>query len=171
MLGSQVTVARTAFASVIANVGIVVTGGAVRLTGSGLGCPTWPRCTEQSYAATPAMGVNGAIEFGNRLLTFAVGLIALAVLLSALRQRPRRRRLVMLAALVLVGIPAQAVVGGISVLTDLNPWVVGVPLPAVHGDDRGGVRVLAGHGRVRTRHRALTVPRPAAGPDARCWSA
>jgi cytochrome c oxidase assembly protein subunit 15 len=116
---------RTALASVIANVGIVITGGAVRLTGSGLGCPTWPRCTPESYTTTPEMGIYGVIEFGNRLLTFVVGLIAVAGFVLALRQRPRRRRVVRLSVLAALGIPAQAVVGGVTVLTDLNPWVVG----------------------------------------------
>jgi cytochrome c oxidase assembly protein subunit 15 len=116
---------RLALASLVANVGIVVTGGAVRLTGSGLGCPTWPRCTEKSYTTTPAMGIHGAIEFGNRMLTFVVGALAVACLLAALSQRPRRRPLVLWSALVLAGIPAQGVIGGITVLTDLNPWVVG----------------------------------------------
>ncbi|MGS2619204.1 COX15/CtaA family protein [Micromonospora sp. LZ34] len=117
---------RLALTSIIANVGIVVTGGAVRLTASGLGCPTWPRCTDGSYVATAEMGVHGAIEFGNRLLTFAVGIIAAAVLLAVLLHRPRRPGLLPLAVAVLLGIPAQAVVGGITVLTNLNPWVVGL---------------------------------------------
>lgn len=117
---------RLALASIIANVGIVVTGGAVRLTASGLGCPTWPRCTDDSYVTTSEMGVHGVIEFGNRLLTFAVGVIALAVLVAVLLHRPRRRELIPLAVAVLFGIPAQAVVGGITVLTNLNPWVVGL---------------------------------------------
>ncbi|MFD2763060.1 COX15/CtaA family protein [Micromonospora eburnea] len=116
---------RLAYASIIANVAIVVTGGGVRLTRSGLGCPTWPRCTDASYVATQEMGVNGAIEFGNRLLTFVVGAIALAVVLAVLA-RPHRRGLLPLAVGVLLGIPAQAVVGGITVLTNLNPWVVGL---------------------------------------------
>ncbi len=64
---------RLAFANIVANAGIVVTGGAVRLTASGLGCPTWPRCTDESYTTTAEMGVHGAIEFGNRLLTFVAG--------------------------------------------------------------------------------------------------
>ncbi|WBB71147.1 COX15/CtaA family protein [Micromonospora sp. WMMD812] len=115
-----------ALASIIANVGIVVTGGAVRLTASGLGCPTWPRCTDASYVATSEMGVHGAIEFGNRLLTFAVGIIAFATVLAVLAHRPRRRGLLPLAVAVFFGIPAQAVVGGITVLTNLNPWVVGL---------------------------------------------
>ncbi|GAB3940375.1 COX15/CtaA family protein [Micromonospora vulcania] len=117
---------RLAFASIIANVGIVVTGGAVRLTASGLGCPTWPRCTDGSYVTTSEMGAHGVIEFGNRMLTFAVGLIALATVLAVLAHRPRRPGLLALAVAVFLGIPAQAVIGGITVLTNLNPWVVGL---------------------------------------------
>jgi cytochrome c oxidase assembly protein subunit 15 len=117
---------RLAYASIIANVGIVVSGGAVRLTASGLGCPTWPRCTDESYHTTPEMGVHGMIEFGNRLVTFAVGLIAFAVVLAVLAQRPRRRGLLPLAVAVFLGIPAQAVIGGFTVLSNLNPWVVGL---------------------------------------------
>ncbi|MFG1846005.1 COX15/CtaA family protein [Micromonospora carbonacea] len=117
---------RLALASIIANVAIVVTGGAVRLTASGLGCPTWPRCTDASYTTTQEMGVHGVIEFGNRLLTFAVGLIALAVVVGVLLHGARRRELLPLAVAVLFGIPLQAVIGGITVLTNLNPWVVGL---------------------------------------------
>lgn len=123
---SGILLRRLALASIIANVGIVVTGGAVRLTASGLGCPTWPRCTDDSYVTTPEMGVYGVIEFGNRMLTFAVGLIALATVLAVLLHRPRRPALLALAVAVFLGIPAQAVIGGITVLTNLNPWVVGL---------------------------------------------
>ncbi|WP_249997951.1 heme A synthase [Actinoplanes sp. M2I2] len=115
-----------ALASLVANVALVVTGAAVRLTGSGLGCPTWPRCTDTSYTTTAEMGVHGVIEFGNRLLTFALGIIAVACVIAALLEKPRRRSRVLLALAVLLYIPLQAVVGGITVLTDLNPWVVGV---------------------------------------------
>ncbi len=115
-----------ALASLIANAALVVTGAAVRLTGSGLGCPTWPRCTEESYTTTAAMGVHGAIEFGNRLLTFVLAAIALACLVAAVLAKPRRRSLILLALAVALGIPGQGVVGGITVLTDLNPWVVGL---------------------------------------------
>jgi cytochrome c oxidase assembly protein subunit 15 len=115
-----------ALTSLIANVVLVVTGAAVRLTDSGLGCPTWPRCTDESYTTTSAMGVHGAIEFGNRTLIFVLGLIALACLAAAIFERPRRRATIWLAVAVLLGIPAQAVVGGITVLTGLNPWVVGL---------------------------------------------
>lgn len=115
-----------ALASLIANIGLVVTGAAVRLTGSGLGCPTWPKCTEESYTTTPEMGINGVIEFGNRVLGIVLGLIALACFLAALREKPRRRSLIVLALAAGLGIPGQGVIGGITVLTDLNPWVVGL---------------------------------------------
>ncbi|GAA4962614.1 COX15/CtaA family protein [Actinoplanes utahensis] len=113
-----------ALASLIANIGIIVTGAAVRLTKSGLGCPTWPRCTDESYTTTPEMGINGVIEFGNRLLTFVLVAIAIACVLGALARR--RRSLVKLAVAVAIGIPGQGVIGGITVLTNLNPWVVGL---------------------------------------------
>ncbi|MCO8276328.1 COX15/CtaA family protein [Actinoplanes sp. TRM 88003] len=115
-----------ALASLVANVALVVTGAAVRLTGSGLGCPTWPRCTDSSYTTTAEMGVHGVIEFGNRMLTFALGIIAVACVIAALLEKPRRRARVILSIAVLFYIPLQAVVGGITVLTDLNPWVVGI---------------------------------------------
>ncbi|GGK71550.1 cytochrome b561 [Mangrovihabitans endophyticus] len=114
-----------ALASLIANAALVVTGAAVRLTGSGLGCPTWPRCTADSYTTTAAMGAHGVIEFGNRVLGVALALIALACFVVALL-RPRRRSLVLLALAVGLGIPGQGVIGGITVLTGLNPWVVGL---------------------------------------------
>ena len=115
-----------ALASLIANAALVVTGAAVRLTGSGLGCPTWPRCTAESYTTTGEMGVHGAIEFGNRLLTFVLVAIALACFVAALAEKPRRRSLVLLALAVGLGIPGQGVIGGVTVLTNLNPWVVGL---------------------------------------------
>ncbi|WP_196255869.1 COX15/CtaA family protein [Micromonospora sp. WMMD558] len=117
---------RLAFANIVANVAIVVTGGAVRLTASGLGCPTWPRCTDESYITTPEMGVHGVIEFGNRLLTFVLVLIAGATLLAAWAHRPRRRSVVLLAVAVVLGIAAQAVIGGITVRMQLHPSIVGI---------------------------------------------
>lgn len=117
-------VRRLALASVVANSAIVVTGGAVRLTGSGLGCPTWPSCTETSYTPTPEYAVHGLIEFGNRLLTFVLLGVVVAVLVAAWRRRPIRRDLRWLAVVGVLGIPAQAVIGGITVLTGLNPWTV-----------------------------------------------
>lgn len=115
-----------AIAAVIANIAIVVTGGAVRLTGSGLGCPTWPRCTEQSFVAHPELGINGAIEFGNRMLTFVVGIVVALCWLAAMRYQPRRRDLRWLSGILVLGVPAQAVMGGLTVLTHLDPWVVGL---------------------------------------------
>ena len=117
-------VRRLALASVIANVGIVVTGGAVRLTASGLGCPTVPNCTEDSFFPTPELGVHGVIEYTNRTLTGVLSLVALATLVAVWRDRPRRRDLLGPAIGLLVGIPAQALLGAVTVLTGLNPWTV-----------------------------------------------
>jgi cytochrome c oxidase assembly protein subunit 15 len=110
------------WATLVANCVLVVTGGAVRLTGSGLGCPTWPRCTDESFTPHGALELHSAIEFGNRMLTFVLVAVALATLVVAWQSgRPDLRRIALALAL---GIPAQAVIGGITVLTDLNPWVV-----------------------------------------------
>ncbi|MEQ1761105.1 MAG: COX15/CtaA family protein [Vicinamibacterales bacterium] len=111
--------------SLALQIAIVGTGGAVRLTGSGLGCPTWPRCTPESFVVMPEQGIHGAIEFGNRLITFVLAGVALATILVLFRQRRERRDLFLLAIAVGAGIPAQAVLGGITVLTGLNPWLVG----------------------------------------------
>jgi len=118
------TLHRFAVASLVANITIVVTGGAVRLTSSGLGCPTWPSCTEDSLVPTPEYGIHGLIEFGNRLVTYVVGAVALATLVAAYRYRPGRKDVRRLALALFLGIPAQGVVGGITVLTKLNPWTV-----------------------------------------------
>lgn len=104
---------------------LVITGGAVRLTGSGLGCPTWPECSEGSFVpvATQIEPEHQVwIEFGNRLLTFALLIAALAVVVEVLKTR--RKDLRLLAAGQLLGILAQGVLGGITVLTDLNPFAV-----------------------------------------------
>lgn len=105
--------------------GIVVTGGAVRLTGSGLGCPTWPECTHGSYTPVPhqAQGqVHAWIEFGNRLFTFALVLASLLALIAVLVLR--RRDIRALAIGQMLGIFAQIPLGGITVLTHLNPIAV-----------------------------------------------
>jgi cytochrome c oxidase assembly protein subunit 15 len=117
---------RVAVASLIGQTLLVVTGGAVRLTASGLGCPTWPRCTDTSLVNTAEMGIHGFIEFGNRLLTFALAAVAVLMLVYLWNLRRERRDLFLLALGLLASIPAQAVIGGITVLTNLNPWVVGV---------------------------------------------
>ncbi|GEP48444.1 heme A synthase [Microbacterium saccharophilum] len=170
-----------AWASFVAEVVIIGTGGAVRLTGSGLGCTEWPLCTPDSLVPLQAQGIHGLIEFGNRLMTGVVGIIALAVLLltiaafagrrlvtralwfaaggivlgvgayvvanpvglgafgfssalllavlaamvDSVRRTERRRDLIVLAWIVLAGVMAQAVVGGLAVVSDLNAFVVG----------------------------------------------
>ncbi|HWJ68200.1 MAG TPA: COX15/CtaA family protein [Nocardioides sp.] len=113
-----------AWANLVANIGIVVTGGAVRLTGSGLGCPTWPKCTDESYLPHGELGLHGAIEFGNRLLTYVLVVIAVACWLAARGRAAEHPLAVRLSTVIALGIPAQAIVGGITVLTDLNPWIV-----------------------------------------------
>lgn len=120
------TIRRLALLSLIGQTVLVVTGGAVRLTSSGLGCPTWPRCTSDSLVNTPEMGIHGFIEFGNRLLTFALAAVAALMLVYLWNLRRERRDLFLLALGLLASIPAQAVIGGITVLTRLNPWVVGL---------------------------------------------
>jgi cytochrome c oxidase assembly protein subunit 15 len=112
--------------SLIAQSGIAVTGAFVRLTASGLGCPTWPLCTEDSLVNTPEMGIHGVIEFGNRLLTILLLFIAVAVLVMLWRLRKERRDLWWMGVALLVVVPVQAVIGGISVWTQLNPYVVGL---------------------------------------------
>jgi cytochrome c oxidase assembly protein subunit 15 len=119
-LQTAVALRRLALASVVANVGIVVTGGAVRLTDSGLGCPTWPSCTDNSLTPTKQYAGHGIIEFTNRQLTFVLVALAVATWVVAMVRR-RERGLATVAAL---GIPAQAVLGGLTVLTHLNPWLV-----------------------------------------------
>ncbi len=101
---------------------LIVTGGAVRLTGSGLGCPTWPECTPGSYTPVPHQAegaLHSWIEFGNRLLTFALLAAAIAMVIFVLRNK--QRNLYRLASVQVLGIVGQGVLGGITVLTKLNP--------------------------------------------------
>ena len=104
---------------------LVITGGAVRVTGSGLGCPTWPECTPGSYTPVPGQAegqLHAWIEFGNRLLTFALFFAAVATLFAIFRAG--RRDLRFLGATQILGILGQGVLGGITVLTNLNPLAV-----------------------------------------------
>ncbi|HEY8820858.1 MAG TPA: COX15/CtaA family protein, partial [Dermatophilaceae bacterium] len=117
---------RVLLVNLILEIGIVVTGGLVRLTGSGLGCPTWPQCVPGSFTPVPhqAQGFHKLIEFGNRSLTGVVFVAALLVIVAVWRWAPGRRALLRVSVLPLVGVMLQAVLGGISVLTGLNPAIV-----------------------------------------------
>src|SRR5215472_12046982 len=127
---SPTAMRRLALAGVISTAVIIATGAAVRLSESGLGCPDWPECTRSSLVAAHSAGdpmVHTWIEFGNRLVTVAITLVAVVVFVAAWRFRPggqRRRDLVWLAAVQPAGIVAQALLGGIVVLTGLNPAMV-----------------------------------------------
>ena len=115
---------RLSVASLIGQGVLIVSGGVVRLTGSGLGCPTWPKCTAESLTNTPEMGIHGVIEFANRTLTFLLAAVALALLVMLWNLRKERKDLFWLSFGLLASIPAQAVIGGITVLSGLNPYVV-----------------------------------------------
>lgn len=124
------TTARVFATNLVVQVLIVVTGGLVRLTSSGLGCPTWPDCSGSSLTPVPyqAQGWHKYVEFGNRMLTFVVVFVAIAAFVAAVRHRTdghRRRSLVWLGAIAPIGVIAQAVLGGFTVLTHLNPVLVG----------------------------------------------
>ncbi|MDP9239156.1 MAG: COX15/CtaA family protein [Actinomycetota bacterium] len=121
---SAVVVTRLCLSALVANMTIVLTGALVRLTGSGLGCPTWPKCTNSSYVNTPEYGLHGVIEFGNRSLTLVLSAVVAACIVVTMLQRPRRRDLVGLSWSLFAGIVGQAVLGGITVRTHLNPWTV-----------------------------------------------
>lgn len=123
-------------ANLVAQTAIIITGAVVRLTGSGLGCPTWPECVEGSYipVARQAEAWHKYVEFGNRTLTFALGVIALATLVAVVMLTVRQARagdtirysLLWLGIAPLAGTFAQAILGGITVLTGLNPATVGM---------------------------------------------
>jgi len=128
MLVSKGSIAGKVFSLLVfLQIAIVVTGGAVRLTGSGLGCPTWPECTPGSYTPVPYQAegqLHAWIEFGNRLLTFVLLLCALIALIISIRVSKNavmKSRVRLLSALQVIGIFGQGVLGGITVLTDLNP--------------------------------------------------
>ncbi|WP_087099534.1 heme A synthase [Nocardiopsis sp. JB363] len=112
-----------ALGNVVVNAGIAVTGATVRVTSSGLGCSEWPRCTPDSFVPidTGHAAFNAAIEFGNRTLTFLVLAVGVITLIAVLRSTPRRRDLTRLATIIPLGVLGQAVVGGITVWTDLHP--------------------------------------------------
>lgn len=113
----------TTFALVVSIV-IVFTGGLVRVTGSGLGCPDWPTCEGSSIAPSPELGIHGVIEFTNRMLTTVIVLAVAWVIIAARLQRPRNRVVTRMAWSQFWLVVANAVAGGITVLVGLNPWVV-----------------------------------------------
>src|SRR2546430_2154437 len=165
---------RTALASLVANVGIVITGGAVRLTRSGLGCPSWPQCDEKSLVTTQALGYHGAIEFGNRTLTSVAGILAVAGTVAQLHAD-----LVMLliglsvglliaapvalrrAAAVLVGVElAQGAIGFVQYFSHLPVLLVGLHMAGACAVWLATLNVLVA-GRVpEPAPRALPPPPP-----------
>ena len=109
------TVERWAWASVVANTLIVLTGGLVRLTGSGLGCPTWPRCTAESFVPHRELGMHGVIEFGNRMFTYVLVAVAVGTLIAVWRWSGTSTTARRIAVVLALGIPFQGVIGGITV--------------------------------------------------------
>ncbi len=114
---------RIAIAALVALVGIVLTGAAVRLTGSGLGCDDWPTCYQGQFR--PEREFHALVEFINRLITGAVSIFVVAAVLGSLRRQPRRRDLVWLAWGLVGGVVLQILLGAVTTLTDLHPLVVG----------------------------------------------
>lgn len=110
----------------ISNIVIVGTGGLVRLTGSGMGCETWPYCTAESLVPTRELGIHGLIEFGNRTLTGVLVVVALLAFLSVVRMWHTRPELPRLTLAVGIGIILQAVIGGVTVWLNLHPSIVGL---------------------------------------------
>jgi len=110
----------------VSNVVIVGTGGLVRLTGSGMGCETWPYCTPESLVPTQELGIHGLIEFGNRTLTGVLVIVALLAFLSVVRLWRTRPELPRLTLAIGIGIILQAVIGGITVWLHLHPSIVGL---------------------------------------------
>ena len=136
------TVERWAWASVVANTLIVLTGGLVRLTGSGLGCPTWPRCTAESFVPHRELGMHGVIEFGNRMFTYVLVAVAVGTLIAVWRWSGTSTTARRIAVVLALGIPFQGVIGGITVLTNLNPWIVAFHLLLSMGLIAGSVLLV-----------------------------
>ncbi|MCW2544573.1 MAG: cytochrome, partial [Frankiales bacterium] len=114
-------VRKLALSALALQVVLVVTGTAVRVTGSGLGCPTWPRCTGGSLTNTAELGAHGVIEFGNRLLAVLMEAVGIWLVIAVRRTRPEWTRLALVQAAV---VPLQALIGGVLVLSGLNPYVL-----------------------------------------------
>ncbi|WP_369182950.1 heme A synthase [Streptomyces sp. Y1] len=127
---SAAMVRRATFAALVMSVVIVVTGGAVRLTASGLGCTTWPQCTDDSLTPTAEMGFHGVVEFTNRMLTYVLSAAIGWAILAARCHRPWRRSLTKLGWAQFWLVMSNAVLGGITVLTGLNPYTVALHMIA-----------------------------------------
>ncbi|MET9623623.1 MULTISPECIES: COX15/CtaA family protein [unclassified Streptomyces] len=148
------TLRRAALSAVVMSVVIIVTGGAVRLTGSGLGCDTWPKCTDDSLFVTPEQGFHGAVEFGNRMLTYVLSAAVGWAIVAARSTEPWRRGLTRLGWAQFWIVMSNAVIGGITVWMGLNPWTV-----AGHFIAANGLLTVAVITWQRTRE-GDTTPRP-----------
>jgi len=111
-----------AFASFLSMIIIVLSGAAVRLTGSGLGCPDWPTCFHDRISGS--MHIHSFIEYTNRFITVALVLVSAVTFLASLARQPRRRDLVFLSGLLILGVVADALLGAFVVYSKLNPWLV-----------------------------------------------
>ncbi len=115
-----------AWASLVTEVIIVGTGGSVRLTASGLGCPTWPQCTPGSLVPTPELGYHALVEFSNRMMSGVVAVVALVTFLLLVRLRKSRPELFWLSLSLGILVLVQAGIGGITVLSSLESYIVGL---------------------------------------------
>jgi cytochrome c oxidase assembly protein subunit 15 len=152
-------------AALVASILIVLGGVVVRVTGSGLGCPTWPTCTDDSLIATPELGIHGFIEFANRTVT---GVLIVAVgwaIVAARLQRPRDRMLTRLAWSMFWLVVANALAGGVTVWVDLNPWVV-----AMHFVLAMGLLACATFTWHRARWTGGSGPRPSGVSRTLAWA-
>jgi heme a synthase len=115
-----------AWASLVTEIVIVGTGGSVRLTASGLGCPTWPECTSGSLIPTPELGFHALVEFSNRMMSGVVAIVALVTFLFLVRLRKSRPELFWLSFTLGILVLVQAGIGGITVLSSLESYIVGL---------------------------------------------
>ncbi len=128
-------ICRITLATVVLN---VITGAAVRLSDSGLGCPDWPTCSQ--HHLTPALRLHPLVEFGNRLVVFLLVVACAVTVIAAFLRRPARRDLRWLAGGLILGVIGEAVLGAFVVYSKLNAYVVDDPLPAGDGPGGGGSR-------------------------------
>ncbi len=152
-------------AALVTSVLIVLGGVTVRVTGSGLGCPTWPTCTEDSLIATPELGIHGAIEFGNRMVTSLLIVAVGWAIIAARLQKPRDRMLTRLAWSMFWLVVANAVAGGFTVWFELNPWMV-----ATHFVLAMGLLATATFTWHRARWNGGDGPRPSTGSRSLAWA-